>query len=45
MGSISLDDINKERGLDFGGDGISVEEWENTHQIAIGILANLMQLQ
>ena len=43
--SVSLDDINKERGLGFGGDGISVEEWENTHQIVIGILDNLMQLE
>ncbi|MHC5595161.1 MAG: AAA family ATPase [Nostoc sp.] len=43
--SVSLDDINKERGLVFGGDGIPVEEWENTHQIAIGILDNLMQLE
>ncbi|MDF5734618.1 MULTISPECIES: ATP-binding protein [unclassified Nostoc] len=42
---VSLDDINKERGLGFGGDGISVEEWENTHQIAIGLLDNLMQLE
>ncbi|MEH2122157.1 ATP-binding protein [Nostoc sp.] len=42
---VSLDDINKERGLGFGGDGIPVEEWENTHQIAIGILDNLMQLE
>ncbi|WP_298909760.1 ATP-binding protein [uncultured Nostoc sp.] len=42
---VSLDDINKERGLGFGGDGISVEEWENTHQITIGILDNLMQLE
>ncbi|MEH2447038.1 MAG: ATP-binding protein [Nostoc sp.] len=42
---VSLDDINKERGLGFGGDGIPVEEWENTHQIAIGILNNLMQLE
>jgi len=43
--SVSLDDINRERGLGFGGDGIPVEEWENTHQIAIGILDNLMQLE
>ncbi len=42
---VSLDDINKDRGLGFGGDGIPVEEWENTHQIAIGILDNLMQLE
>ncbi|WP_392531848.1 AAA family ATPase [Nostoc sp. C117] len=44
-GYVSLDDINKDRGLGFGGDGIPVEEWENTHQIAIGILDNLMQLE
>jgi len=42
---ISLDDINKERGLGFGGDGITVAEWEKTHHIAIGILDNLMQLE
>jgi predicted kinase len=42
---ISLDDINKERGLGFGGDGIPVAEWEKTHHIAMGILDNLMQLE
>src|SRR4051794_31400269 len=30
---ISLDDINHERGL-WGGDGIPLEEWENTNLIA-----------
>jgi tRNA A37 N6-isopentenylltransferase MiaA len=42
---ISLDNINKERGIGFGGDGISVEEWEKTHHIAIDILNNLMLLE
>ena len=32
---VSLDEINRERGLGFGGDGIAVEEWERTHQVAI----------
>jgi predicted kinase len=32
-GYISLDDINAERGL-WGGDGISVGEWERTHALA-----------
>ncbi len=32
---ISLDEINRERGLGFGGDGIPVEEWERTHAAAL----------
>ena len=31
---ISLDAINADRGLGFGGDGIPLEEWEHTHQVA-----------
>ena len=31
--TISLDDINERRGL-WGGDGIAVEEWQRTHEIA-----------
>ncbi len=42
---VSLDDINKKRGLGFGGDGIPSQEWEKTHHVAIGILENLMQLE
>jgi hypothetical protein len=38
---ISLDDINAERGL-WGGDGISVEEWERTHALARERLATWM---
>jgi predicted kinase len=30
---VSLDEINERRGL-WGGDGIPVEEWQRTHQIA-----------
>jgi predicted kinase len=30
---ISLDEINERRGL-WGGDGIPIEEWQRTHQIA-----------
>ncbi len=41
---VSLDDINKERGLGFGGDGIPVEEWEKTHHVAIDVLDNSMKL-
>ena len=40
-GYISLDDINAERGL-WGGDGISVEEWERTHALARERLATWM---
>jgi predicted kinase len=33
---ISLDEINKERGLGFGGDGlIPPNEWRKTHEIAL----------
>lgn len=35
---ISLDTINEERGLGFGGDGIPVEEWERTHHRALARL-------
>jgi predicted kinase len=38
---ISLDDINAERGL-WGGDGISVGEWERTHALARERLATWM---
>ena len=31
---ISLDEINHSRGL-FGGEGISIEEWEKTHHLAM----------
>ncbi|MEM7125127.1 MAG: AAA family ATPase [Chloroflexota bacterium] len=41
-GYISLDDINKERGLGFGGQGIPVEEWEKNHQVAIHRLRAMM---
>jgi predicted kinase len=30
---VSLDDINNERGL-WGGHGITVEEWQRTHEVA-----------
>ena len=39
---ISLDEINEARGL-FGGDGISIEEWEKTHSLAMQQLQVLMQ--
>lgn len=39
---VSLDEINRERGVGFGGDSIPVEEWERTHQVAIGRLEKLM---
>jgi predicted kinase len=34
-GYVSLDAINKERGLGFGSDGIPVEEWERSHSVAL----------
>jgi predicted kinase len=40
---ITLDEINHERGAGFGGDGISVEEWERTHAVAIARLEKFMQ--
>lgn len=39
---ISLDDINQERGLGFGGDGIPVEQWEQTHHVALARLETAM---
>lgn len=39
---VSLDDINAQRGLGFGGDGIAPEEWEKSHQIAIDRLNGLL---
>ncbi len=41
---ISLDEINEARGL-WGGDGISIEEWEKTHSLAMEQLENLMPSQ
>ena len=38
---ISLDEINKSRGL-FGGEGISIEEWEKTHHLAMQDIQNFM---
>lgn len=41
---ISLDKINEQRGLGFGGDGhISAEQWEETHQIALQQVAELLE--
>lgn len=41
---ISLDEINEARGL-FGGEGISVEEWEKTHYLAMKQLQDIMPSQ
>ena len=41
---ISLDEINEARGL-YGGEGISVEEWEKTHLLAMEQLRSLVQLR
>ena len=38
---ISLDEINEARGL-RGGDGISIEEWEKTHSIAMSQMQTTM---
>ena len=40
---ISLDEINQERGVGFGGYGIPIEEWERTHLVAIARLEEFMQ--
>lgn len=40
---VSLDDINRERGLAFGGEGIPVEEWERTYHVAMGRVEQLMR--
>ncbi len=40
---VGLDDINRQRGLASGGDGLPVEEWERTHHVAIGRVEHLMR--
>jgi predicted kinase len=40
--SISLDEINRERGVGFGGEGLPVAEWERTHRIALDRAGQLM---
>jgi predicted kinase len=40
---ISLDAINAERGL-FGGEGIAIEEWRRTHEIAMVRLAAALEM-
>ncbi len=40
---VSLDDINRKRGLRFGGEGLPIEEWEKTHHIALARLEELMK--
>jgi predicted kinase len=39
---LSTDEINRERGLPFGGEGLPVERWEETLEIALGRLSRLM---
>lgn len=38
---VSLDSINEERGI-YGEDGLPVEEWERTHEVALGRVLALM---
>ena len=38
---VSLDEINERRGL-WGGDGIAVEEWVRTHELATGEVRGLL---
>lgn len=38
---VSLDEINERRGL-WGGDGIPVEEWMRTHELASGEVRGLL---
>ena len=40
---IGLDEINRERGVAPGGEGLPVEEWERTHHLAIGRVEQLMR--
>jgi predicted kinase len=40
---IGLDDINRERGLPHGGEGLPVEEWERTHRLAVQRVERLMR--
>jgi predicted kinase len=40
---IGLDDINRERGLPHGGEGLPVEEWERTHELAVERVGRLMR--
>jgi predicted kinase len=40
---IGLDDINGERGLPHGGEGLPVEEWERTHALAVERIERLMR--
>lgn len=39
---VSLDEINERRGL-WGGDGIAVEEWVRTHELATGEVRGLLR--
>jgi predicted kinase len=40
---VGLDEINRERGVASGGEGLPVEEWERTHHLAIGRVEQLMR--
>jgi predicted kinase len=39
---VSLDEINRERGVGFGGDGLSDDVWAETLTLALERLANVM---
>jgi len=39
---VGLDDINRERGVRAGGEGLPVEEWERTHRLATERVERLM---
>jgi predicted kinase len=45
MAVISPDEINRERGVSFGGDGLPDEVWSQTHEIGLQRLEELMQLK
>ena len=40
---VGLDEINRERGLGHGGEGLPVEEWERTHRLAVDRVERLME--
>lgn len=40
---VGLDDINSERGVASGGEGLPVEEWERTHRLGVERVEGIMR--